>query len=231
MLTSKAPAKPRSSKAVANQTVYTRLRRDILSGKLAPGTRLVHRQLAARMGTSTIPVIDALRQLEGAGLLVTVPGQGTEVRRWEPHEWEDAYLIRAGLEGIACRLFTVRASAKDIERLQDYNAKFNEAARREDQEACDAADEKFHLHIVDAARSAELSRLVENSGAITFVIRNVMLPAHLHSPGPVGAHDSIVKALLARDADTAEQAGKAHILDSRGYELCRQFQSLLRPQP
>jgi DNA-binding GntR family transcriptional regulator len=165
------------------------------------------------MGTSNIPVIDALRRLEGEGLLVNSPGIGTQVRRWEPQEVEELFLVRAMLEGAACRLFTVRATGADVALLEAYDQEYDAVARTGSSEEWFAADTRLHLQIVRAARSRELIRLVENSGIILLTIRHTMLPPAVAASWAAeeGLHAPVVRALKARNADEAEREIRAHI--------------------
>ena len=92
--------------------VTSEIRRSILSGALRPGQELSLRELAARLGVSTIPVREALRRLEGQGLLTGSAGpSGRRSVRVAPLDAEDLhgiYRLRLALEpeiaGRACLL-------------------------------------------------------------------------------------------------------------------------------
>jgi len=56
------------------------IERLILSGEIAPGRKINENQLAVRFGTSRGPIREALRTLEGAGLVETIPNRGAFVR-------------------------------------------------------------------------------------------------------------------------------------------------------
>lgn len=200
-----------------NDAVYYRMRKEIATGVLAPGTQLVHRKLAQRMGTSTIPVVDALRRLEGAGLLETTPGQGTRVRKWEPHEVQEAYLIRAAHEGVACRLFVQRATEEELAAVEALADEFDAAARTGLAEVCNVTDERIHFLIAQGARSRELLRLVENSGLVLLTIGRTMLPPEMASDrgvGPVGIHNPLIAALKSGVPERAEHEGREHVLEA-----------------
>jgi len=55
------------------------LRQDILTGAYAPGQRLIERELVGRFGVSSIPVREALQDLEAQGLVVKRPNAGCSV--------------------------------------------------------------------------------------------------------------------------------------------------------
>lgn len=63
------------------QRVYEQIREQIQTGKLSPGTRLVNRKMAIELGTSMVPVREALNRLTSEGLLEHLPGGGNFVRK------------------------------------------------------------------------------------------------------------------------------------------------------
>jgi len=76
----------------------------ILSGKLVAGTHLQEAIIARQLGMSRTPVREALGLLAQEGLLVPGPKRGFKVRGITGLEIQDAFEIRAALEGAACRL-------------------------------------------------------------------------------------------------------------------------------
>src|SRR3970040_1259795 len=94
------PAIHRSAAPLRRQ-VLEELRRSIIAGRLAPGARLVERQLIAMMGVSRTVIREALRQLESEGLITMIPNKGPAVRELTLQEAKDLYGIRAVLEGLA----------------------------------------------------------------------------------------------------------------------------------
>ena len=63
------------------QRVFEQRREQIQTGKLSPGTRLVNRKMAIELGTSMVPVREALNRLTSEGLLEHLPGGGNFVRK------------------------------------------------------------------------------------------------------------------------------------------------------
>ncbi|HWD15746.1 MAG TPA: GntR family transcriptional regulator, partial [Casimicrobiaceae bacterium] len=85
---------------VRSQTVGN-LRNAILTGRFAPGARLVEAELCRLLGVSRPSVREALRQLEAERLVVITPFKGPAVARIEWPEAEQIYEVRALLEGQA----------------------------------------------------------------------------------------------------------------------------------
>ena len=56
--------------------MYEELKREILVGEIAPGTRMMEIELADEMGVSRTPVREAIRKLEKEGLVTIEPRKG-----------------------------------------------------------------------------------------------------------------------------------------------------------
>jgi DNA-binding GntR family transcriptional regulator len=80
-----------------SRAIYVALRERILSNDIAPGTRLVMRDVANQYEASDIPVREALRMLERDGLVETTPYVGAKVTTLTAKEVEETYFIRSHL--------------------------------------------------------------------------------------------------------------------------------------
>jgi DNA-binding GntR family transcriptional regulator len=95
------------------EAVVDRIRDMILDGQLGPGDRLRQDDLANTLGVSTMPIREALRQLQAEGLVTFYPRRGARVARLSVSEYEEIYRIREELENLACRW-----AAEDFDRIQ-----------------------------------------------------------------------------------------------------------------
>jgi DNA-binding GntR family transcriptional regulator len=84
----------------------------ILDGHLKPGDRLRQDELADTFGVSTMPIREALRQLQAEGLVVFRPRRGATVASLSVSDYEEIYCIREALETLACRW-----AAEDFDRI------------------------------------------------------------------------------------------------------------------
>ncbi len=107
--------------AVARQTaaegVYLALKRDIITLRHPPGASLTEHSLAARHGTSRVPVREACRRLQQEGLLVGRPYKGYSVTPISLKEIGDCFDLRELLECHALELTSRRASPTELEGL------------------------------------------------------------------------------------------------------------------
>lgn len=138
------------------ESVAKSIREAIQSGALKPGERLVEADIAEQMGISRAPVREALRQLEGEGLVETAPRRATAVARFSRDDILEIYSLRAVLEGLASRLTTERASGEDCRRLRDAVQRMREAAARGDLPALVENDLAFHRMVCEMSQHRRL---------------------------------------------------------------------------
>jgi DNA-binding GntR family transcriptional regulator len=98
--------------------VYDVLHKAIISGQLPAGSRLRVRDLAEQVGTSVMPVREAIRRLEEAGLAEREPHKGAVVKGLTLEELVHVYGVRRLLEGEAARLGAEQITAAQCERMQ-----------------------------------------------------------------------------------------------------------------
>src|SRR5690242_11607138 len=81
-----------------------RLRHEILSGALPPGSRLVEEQVRVRLGISRAPLREALRHLDEQGLVEHLPRRGVRVASLSDRDVEELFDVRDVLERHAVTL-------------------------------------------------------------------------------------------------------------------------------
>lgn len=122
---------------VADQ-VYKVLENAILTGTLKSGSPLRVRDLAAMVGTSGMPVREATRRLEEAGLATRIPHKGAVVRIFTAAELMHIYDVRTILEVEAAAKGAPHVSRKDMRLMEASCEKMQEAV--EDGRIIDALD-------------------------------------------------------------------------------------------
>lgn len=112
--------------------MFALLREWIVNGQLQPGYRLRIRDLAERVGTSVMPVREAVRRLVESGLAVHEPYKGATVRGLDVSELEHAYDVRILLESECARLGTRAATPALADRMHEHWLELESAARADD---------------------------------------------------------------------------------------------------
>jgi len=102
----------------ATHTVLSKLRELIVTGKIAPDTRLRAEALAEQLEVSRTPVRSALALLSAEGLVSYSVNRGYTVRGVTIRDVFDSIEVRATLEALACRMSIDRGwSAEELERV------------------------------------------------------------------------------------------------------------------
>lgn len=120
---------PLGEPALLTDRVYGAIREAIRSGEIGAGERLRLRDLAARLGTSPMPVREAIGRLEQDGLVVRTPHRGAVVADLTPAELAHVYATRLLLEVEATRLGCAAATPGDVQRMRRAYDRMRTAVR------------------------------------------------------------------------------------------------------
>lgn len=202
--------------------VYERLRGDVVTGRLGPGSPLVEELLADRYGVSRTPIREALRRLEQEGLVQRV-GRGLQVRGYTAEELYELYETRALLEGFAARRAAERHGPVDAARMERAHRRMAALDGCAEPETRIAANRDFHTAVWKAAgnRTVEevLSRLHLHS------VRHTTLLDPERWRRAVTEHGRVLEAILHRDADEAERSMVEHLETGRDVSLLLQLET------
>jgi DNA-binding GntR family transcriptional regulator len=211
------PALPviRRSAAPLRHEVLEALRSSIVNGRLAPGARLIERELIAMTGVSRTLIREALRQLEAEGLVDVVPNRGAVVRELTAAEARDLYAIRALLEGLAARMFVEKASAEEVAALERELKATAAAYKRRDPDETILAKNRFFAVLFGGAKSETLATMLATLMARIWRWRALGLSHPRRSPGrgeeSVKGLQALYRAIVARDAAAAEELARAEV--------------------
>jgi DNA-binding GntR family transcriptional regulator len=191
------------------------LREKIFRHELKPNEPIRQEKIALELGTSRLPVREALRRLESEGLVVIRPYSGARVAILDHVECEEIYKIRERLEPLAISEsipFLTTAQQDEVQRLADVLP-----ALRGDGVAWLQGDRDFHLATYAGIRSPRLLTMIVGYWNTTQHFRRLLLSTFSdHDYDMVEAeHALIVDAVRTRDVRFAEDMLRIHIERSR----------------
>jgi DNA-binding GntR family transcriptional regulator len=140
------------------QIVVARLRDGIFRGEFPPGSRLNIANLAAQYSVSSVPVREALRNLETEGLVELRVNRGAIVRELSRSEVLELYLIRLPLELLAAVEASRHADAKSLLPLEAILGEMDNTAIGS--EKWHELHGRFHDQLNMLAQLAHLSQLI-----------------------------------------------------------------------
>jgi DNA-binding GntR family transcriptional regulator len=201
--------------------VYDVLKQQILDQQLGPGTRLNIDNQAKLLGVSSTPVREALNRLTAEKLVVSEHYTGYRVAPPITLEYlSDLLDYRMVLEG-HCGLVGApsrnRAIVSSLAKAHDRMAKFERiGSRYEEHRQFVAADNEFHIIIVESASNLVLSEQYRALNAINTQSRLYLnRQGGVRSAEVVAEHALILKAFETGDGPAAKKAIQKHLEGGR----------------
>lgn len=210
---------------LANETlagrIADRLKRQIVTGQLKPGQKLVEKEIAAAFNVSRTPLREALGRLVNDGLAVSVSYRGIFVRRIDPAQTREIYELRIGVEGLAAMLAAERGSAADVARLKALLAAMDSERTGDDSADLKLLNEQFHRGIAEATGNRLLVERVDALWSWVSLARTGSWSATGRGETSRAEHHAIYEAIARHDAAGARQLAEDHV--KRAWSSVEQF--------
>jgi DNA-binding GntR family transcriptional regulator len=198
------------------EQTYQAIRGRILRRELKTGEQIPIDRVAAELGVSRTPVLDAIKRLSVEGLIGIRPRRGCFVLGLTVVDIREIFGLREALETYAVDCAVAegrhRELAEELEALIRQMAAFTEGDIYTDYDAFIDRDRAFHLALV---RSAGNSRMTESYQRLNVhlhimrahYVRVIQRASSVHSD-----HAAILSAIRAGDAAVARAAASAHLI-------------------
>ncbi|NDV93196.1 FCD domain-containing protein [Alteromonas sp. 345S023] len=184
------------------------IRSDIISGELAPNTKLNEIQLAERFDVSRGPIRDVILKLTKEGLLVSKNNVGASVNTPLPSELQKLSIdLRKKIEEYAAKQLAGNLTAEQLANMDKLIDNMQEHFEREEYTELTKADIAFHEYFVELAGGESLLNLW-----YPIVIRMRMNYQRIKTSSKlVDEHRDIVNAFRQGDAKGAIAAIRKNI--------------------
>lgn len=195
--------------------VYNSLLEKLLSRELVPGQIINRRDIANKLGTSTAPVLEAMKQLEHEGYIETIPRKGTQVKIIDKNDVIGSYITRIGIEGMAVRIgYSLGNIQKNADFLREKAHKADEMRKKyDDHMESWKADNEFHRALVALSENTKVCESFEKMS-----LTNVFYSTGYVFSGEkkYRSHVTLLEMILeCNSADDAEKIVRNHILDGK----------------
>ena len=187
-----------------------RIRDDIVSGALRFGERITMDALASRYGVSHMPVREALRELQGEGLVQIEPNRGARVRSIDGSFVENLFEIRTALEVMLVRRAAARCTPSDIAELQAIQETLEQHIVAGDHALLVAENRRFHQAINRCAANADALPLVDKHWMLLAALWRHYGYGQDRFTGVANDHQNLIQALAAHDQEAAAMIMGAH---------------------
>lgn len=192
--------------------VYQDLREMIISGQLQPGERLTLAGMAAALGTSAMPVREAINKLAADEALEILPNKSVRVPVMTRARFQELVVIRLVVEGLAVETAAKWITAEQLTRLAGLEQAFSTeiALAEPDVNQLIHINKQLHFTAYAAAQMPALSSLIEGLWLRIGPVLNLDLrnsrSRRRSDPPAVKAHRALLEALRAGDGAAAKAA-------------------------
>jgi len=210
---------------------YQIVRKGILSGSYAPGSRITELEIVKLSGVSRTPVREAFRRLQSDGLVRSVPNVGVAVCEFSPSEADDIFGLRVLLESYCARLAAERIGEDEVALLQKLAKEhIKEAARpTPDLDRIAGLNAEYHGTLYKASGNSRLASILTTLIEPTLVLRTFQYYSPDALKRSAREHAELAEMLASGFADGAEALMKTHVLAAR-HEFQKHHTELVKAQ-
>ncbi len=194
----------------AQEHAVSWLRHAIVTGVLRPGQRVGQEDVAASIGVSIAPVREALQALGQEGQVTYIPRRGYFVTELRLEDVREIYALRGLLEERAARLALPALDENDLGEIRTAARECEVAAEASDIAGELAANRRFHFAIMRSDEQPHTLRLIRLLWDSTEAYRAMYYNDPAERLRAAEAHDRIIAAIEARDADALSTALADH---------------------
>jgi DNA-binding GntR family transcriptional regulator len=202
-----------------SEDVAERLREQIFSHELAPGSWLDEQNLAAAFGISRTPMREAIKVLASEGLVTTKMNKGAYVTEVDRRDLEQIFTVLSLLEGQAAKETAIKASEDQLTQLDNLHHRLEKAAADRDTGQFFEINVKFHELIQEIAGNKWMNGVIEDLRKVLKLQRRDSLSRSGRLLSSLIEHREILQAILNRDPQAAELAMRKHL--ARGLEATK----------
>jgi DNA-binding GntR family transcriptional regulator len=190
------------------QEVADRLRQQIYSRVLEPGSWIDEMKLAKAFGISRTPLREALKVLAVEGLVTMKLRRGAYVTEVSRDDVSQVYHLLALLESDAAAAVATQADAAQRELLRQLHARLEKQVRQRD--AFFATNEQFHMALLDIAGNRWALQIVTDLRKVMKLNRHHSLFKQGRLSDSLAEHRALMDAIEARNATRARALMLAH---------------------
>ncbi|MGZ0702274.1 GntR family transcriptional regulator [Pseudomonas sp. L5B5] len=194
------------SRDTLQEQVYRQIREALMSGRFQPGQKVTIRGLAEALGSSPMPVREALQRLSAENAFEVTETSRLRVRMMTVERLREIRDARVALEGLLAEKAVQHMQPCDMQEIAEVCRQMRKAADEVDVSRYLWTNFAFHRRIYAVARAELTMAAVENFWLHMGPCFALVAPDKAHLQRSMEAHDRIVAALEAADGPGARAA-------------------------
>jgi DNA-binding GntR family transcriptional regulator len=168
-----------------------------------------------------MPIREALRQLQGEGLIVQTPNRGARVRAVDVDFVRNIFDLRIAIESMLARRAAERMQSDGIAALEDAQRGFEACIEARDYDGALAANRTFHRIINEAASNPEAADILDRHWRLIAALWNLYGYGEERAAGVILDHHQLIRAFASRDTDVAACLAMAHAAKAKQELIAR----------
>ena len=197
------------------QQAYEYVRNKILAMEFMPGETITDSRVASDLSISRTPVREAFQRLENEGLLISELRRGWRVYSMSLKDIDDIFDIKCEIEGLIARKAAMDQNEEHHQVLQDILKRMKVASNDDDLETWMELDASLHHLLYVMAQNERAERIIRNLNDQWHRLRRGFIKMSGRLDVATNEHELVISAIIAHDADRAEQAMQEHLNDVR----------------
>ncbi|MBP2202406.1 DNA-binding GntR family transcriptional regulator [Rhodococcus percolatus] len=193
-----------------SDVAFERICDAIVTGELAPGSKVKDSELAEHLGLSRTPVREALTRLIDTGLVEAKPAAFTRITPLNRADVEATLAVMEVLDQLAVKTGVPNLTDDMIDVMRTANDDLAQAIKTDNIGAALAADDTFHGVIVDAAGNPLLKRLMHQVHPQIHRIYYRKFSSLRGWQDAIEHHDNLITLCAARDEGAAAEISSQH---------------------
>jgi DNA-binding GntR family transcriptional regulator len=193
-----------------SEEAYARILERIVSLEMAPGSVVNEARLREELKIGRTPIREALQRLARENLVRSVPHRGTFVTDVNITDLARITEVRVVIESHAARLAAEKLTAADREAMRELLELLHRGYVT-DQRDLMQLDRRIHRTIYRAARNPFLEATLERYFNLSLRLWYLVIDREVRLREAVDEHVELLQAILAGDADRAEEIMRRHV--------------------
>jgi DNA-binding GntR family transcriptional regulator len=195
-------------KSTRKEKAYNYLRDAIVSHEISPGSAIIEQEISDRLQISRTPIREAMKQLEGDGLILSVPARGSFVSEISIQDVNEIFDLRLALEVLALKAAITRITADEVAELEVL---FKGLSGKCSHDQFYESDRRLHDLITHNSGNRRLVRFIANLNTQIerFRYAAALKPERLKYSRR--EHETILRHIKAKDLEKAEASLVEHI--------------------
>jgi len=169
-----------------------RLRELIVSGDLAPGSKVPEQRLAEKFGVSRTPLREALKVLASEGLITLTPNRGARISELSLEDLEEAFPVMGALEALSGEMACERITDEEIAAIRQLHDRMIIHYHAGEMPQYFRCNQEIHKKILEAADNVMLSNIYRSLSGRVHRARYVATISKKHWAVAVAEHEEII---------------------------------------